>query len=148
MATTSRTELPALASKLRVSVARTARRLRQEGGGGLSPSQIAALNTLDRCGALTPSEIARHERIQRPTATRLIGRLEEQGLLARTRDPEDGRSSVIALTPAGRAVVAEQRTRKDAFLEERLRRLRPEDRAALDRAAELLERLLSDEAPA
>jgi len=133
-----------LAPRLRLAVARTARRLRQEAGGALSPTLTAALATVDRHGPLTPSELASRERVQRPTATRLIAKLEEQGLVGRTADPADRRSSLIALTPEGKALLHEVRTRKDAFLAERLRRLTAEDRATLRRAAEILEEVLED----
>ena len=96
MATTS------LAAHLRVVITRTARRLRQEAGGDLSPSQTAALGTIERRGPLTPSELAAIERIQRPTATRVIARLEESGLIARAADPVDRRSSLVWLTEQGR----------------------------------------------
>lgn len=132
------------AAHLRIAVARTARRLRQEAGGGLSPSLNAALATVERHGPLTPSELAARERIQRPTATRIVARLEEAGLITRTPDPEDRRSSLLAISAEGRALLRELRTRKDAFLADRLRRLAPADRATLDRAADLLEGLLED----
>ena len=131
-----------LAVRLRLVIARTARRLRQEAGEELSPSQAAALATLDRHGPLTPSELAVRERIQRPTATRLIARLEEAGLVDRARDPQDGRSSLVALSPAGRDLLARVRTRKDAYLSRRLRDLDADERATLDRAAAILERVL------
>ena len=141
MATT--VTIPALAAQLRVSVARTARRLRQE-GGELSPTLAATLVTVERHGPLTPSELADRERIKRPTATRLVARLEADGLVTRTADPADGRSALIATTPAARALLGEMRTRKDAFLTRRLRALDAEDRAVLARAAALLDRLLED----
>jgi DNA-binding MarR family transcriptional regulator len=131
-----------LAVRLRLAVARTARRLRQEAGGELSPSQAAALATIDRHGPLTPSELADRERIRRPTATRVIAVLEEAGLVDRTRDPQDGRSSLVALSPAGRELLAGVRTRKNAYLSRRLRELSPQERATLDDAAAILERLL------
>jgi DNA-binding MarR family transcriptional regulator len=143
MATTRST--PQLAAHLRLAVTRTARRLRQEAGGGLSPTLTAALASIDRHGPLTPSEVATRERIQRPTATRLIGRLEEDGLVVRTADPADGRSTLISVTPAGHALLAELRTRKDAYLARRLSTLDAEDRAALARAAAILEQLLEEE---
>ena len=135
-----------LSTRLRLSIARTARRLRQEGGGDLSPSLSSALATIARHGPLTPSELAARERIQRPTATKILARLEAPGLVGRTADPVDRRSSIVAVTPAGHALLDEQRTRKDAYLARRLRTLAAEDRAALRRAAEILERLLEDEA--
>jgi DNA-binding MarR family transcriptional regulator len=131
-----------VAAHLRVVVARTARRLRQEAGTDLSPSQTAALATIERHGPLTPSELARCERIQRPTATRVLTRLEEAGLIGRAADPADGRSSLVSITGEGRALLDALRTRKDAFLAQRLDELEPEEVAALERAAEILERVL------
>jgi DNA-binding MarR family transcriptional regulator len=133
-----------LATRLRLAVVRTHRRLRQEAGADLSPTLLAALGTISRHGPLTPSELAERERIQRPTATRLLGRLEEPGYIARTPDPHDGRSSLVALTPAGRALLEDVRHRKDAYLARRLRTLTPEDRATLRRASEILERLVDE----
>jgi DNA-binding MarR family transcriptional regulator len=132
----------ALASHLRIAVARTARRLRQESGTGLSPTLTAALATVERHGPLTPSELAARERVQRPTVTRILSTLDELGLIARAADPGDRRSSLVTVTPAGRALLAAARTRKDAFLSERLDALDAEDRATLERAAALLEGML------
>jgi DNA-binding MarR family transcriptional regulator len=143
MATTS--HAPQLASRLRLAVARTARRLRQEAGGGLSPTLSAALASIDNHGPLTPSELADRERIKRPTATRLIASLEQDGLVARTSDPSDGRSSLIATTPEGRDLMRTLRTRKDAYLARRLAKLTAGERETLARAADLLERLLEED---
>jgi DNA-binding MarR family transcriptional regulator len=137
-----------LAAHLRLGITRTARRLRQEAGGALSPSQSAALATVERHGPLTPSELAVRERVQRPTATRMLARLEGAGLVARAGDPGDGRSFLVSVTPAGRAMLAAQRTRKDAYLARRLETLDDAERATLSRAAELLERLFVEEAGA
>jgi DNA-binding MarR family transcriptional regulator len=131
-----------LATRLRLAIARSARRLRQEAGTDLSPSLTAALATVEAHGPLTPSELAARERVQRPTVTRVVGRLEELGLVTRAPDPVDRRSALIGVTPAGRALLAAARTRKDAFLSERLDALAPEDRATLERAAALLEGML------
>ena len=119
--------------------------MRQEAGAELSPTQGAALGTIDCHGPLTPSELAARERIQRPTATRVLARLEEAGLVARTADPADRRSSLV-VDDAGRAsaLLASVRDRKDAYLAQRLDRLSPEDLAALDRAAGILERMLEE----
>jgi DNA-binding MarR family transcriptional regulator len=126
-------------------VARTARRLRQEAGGGLSPTLISALASIERHGPLTPSELADRERIKRPTATRIIGSLEEGRLVGRTADPADGRSSLIAVTPDGRDLLRTLRTRKDAYLAQRLRALPAEDRETLARAVDLLEHMLEED---
>ena len=133
-----------LAVRLRLVIARTARRLRQQAGEGLSPSQAAALATIDRHGPLTPSELATRERIQRPTATRVIARLEEAGLVDRTSDPDDRRSCLVGIAPEGRRLLARVRTRKDAYLARRLRDLDADERATLGRAAAILERVLEE----
>jgi DNA-binding MarR family transcriptional regulator len=113
-----------------------------QAGGPLSPTLTAALATLDRHGPLTPSELARREGVQRPTATKLVARLEADGYAERTEDVFDGRSFVIAITAPGRRVLSEMRARKDEYLAERLDALPAADQAVLARAAELLEELL------
>jgi DNA-binding MarR family transcriptional regulator len=133
-----------LAHRLRPVLVRLSRRMRQEAGAGLSPTLGAALGTIDRHGPLTPSELASRERIQRPTATRVLARLEDAGLVARTADPADRRSSLVSVTDAGRLLLVSVRDRKDAYLAQRLDRLSPEDLAALDRAAGILERMLEE----
>ena len=135
-----------LAHRLRPVLVRLSRRMRQQAAAELSPTQGAALGTIDCHGPLTPSELALREQIQRPTATRVLARLEESGLVARTADPGDGRSSLVSTTPAGQALLASVRDRKDAYLAQRLDRLSPEDLAALDHAAGILERMLEEAA--
>jgi DNA-binding MarR family transcriptional regulator len=134
-----------LAHRLRPAVTRLARRMRQRAVADLTPTQGAALATIDIHGPLTPSELAARERIQRPTATRVLARLEEAGLVTRTSDPADRRSSLVSTTASGQALLAEVRDRKDAYLAQRLGRLSPEDLAALERAAGILERMLEED---
>ena len=145
MATTSaRVTNAELASHLRLAVARTARRLRQQADSPLSPTLQAALATVANCGPLTPSELAERERVQRPTATKLIAKLDDLGLVLRTSSPDDGRSTLISVTAAGRRLIRETRSRKDVYLAQRLRKLPAEDRETLARAATLLEELLAE----
>lgn len=138
-------DLGELAARLRLAITRTARRLRQEAGTDLSPSQTAALSTIDCHGPLTPSELASLERVQRPTATRIVARLEEERLVERAADPADGRSFIVTATPQGKALLGKLRTRKTAYLARRLRGLDPDDIAALTRAATILEQLQDGE---
>ncbi len=133
-----------LASRLRLDISRTARRLRQEAGSDLSPSQTAMLATIERHGPLTPSELAGRERVQRPTVTRVLARLEEAGLVERAAEPHDRRSCLVSASPAGRELLATVRARKDAFLARRIDALEPADREALERAAAILERMLEE----
>lgn len=134
-----------VASRLRLAIARTARRLRQSAGTDLTAALTAALATVEGRGPLTPSELAEAEHVKRPTATRIVDRLQEQGLVTRTPEPHDGRSFLVGITPEGRALLRRLRTRKNAYLAKRLRELPPRDVAALERAAEVLERLLETE---
>jgi DNA-binding MarR family transcriptional regulator len=137
--------LSGLAARLRLVITRTARRLRQQAGTELGPSQTAALATVERHGPLTPSDLASIERVQRPTATRIVARLEDAGLVERVADPTDGRSFTVSITAEGRDLMNKLRTRKNAYLARRIRPLDDEDLATLDRAAEILEDLLEGE---
>jgi DNA-binding MarR family transcriptional regulator len=143
--TTSTPSVTDVAAHLRLVVARTARRLRQEAGADLSPSLTSALASIDRYGPLTPSELAGHERVQRPSATRLLARLAELGLVERAADPADRRSALISTSTAGRALLRRLRTRKNHYLAQRLAALEPDELATLDRAAAILERMLDAE---
>ena len=131
-----------LVPRLRWAVTRLARRLRQEAGADLGPSQTAALATVERHGPLAPSELAEIERIKRPTATRIVRHLEGAGLIKRVKDPEDGRSSILSVTAEGRALLKRVRERKTAYLAKRLGAMDADDRRTLERAAELLEGML------
>lgn len=136
------------AAKLRMAIVRTARRLRQEAAaetGGLTPTSTAALASIDLHGPLTPSELAAIERVQRPTMTRTLGCLEREGLIERTPDPADGRSSLIAINAAGRERLRRLRGRKNAYLARRMRGLSAEEVETLERAAEILDRMREGE---
>jgi len=127
-------------------IARTARWLRHESIEDvalLGPTLGAALATIERHGPLSPSELAERERVRRPSATKIVARLEEEGLVVRTPDPHDGRSCRVAVTEAGSAHLHEVRSRKDHVLAQRLEGLSAADRRTLDEAAEILERLLA-----
>ena len=135
---------PALASALRMSVMRLARRLRSERADtSLSISALAALATLDRHGPLTPGELAAHEKVSAPSMTRLTASLEAAGLLSRSAHPSDGRQVLLTLAPAGLDLLREDRRRRDAWLSQRLDDLDPQDVEVLRRAADVLDRLAS-----
>ncbi len=137
-----RTSETVLASTLRLAVMRLARRMRAERADtSLTLSQLAALATLERGGPLTPRELAAAERVQPPSMTRLTASLEAAGLLVRTDHPTDGRQVLLSVSPAGSALLREDRRRRDAWLAHRLHELGPDDREVLRRAAELLDRL-------
>jgi DNA-binding MarR family transcriptional regulator len=146
--TTPDTTLTDSAARLRMAIVRTARRLRQEAAGSgsdLTPTAGSALVTVERHGPLTPSELAEIERIKRPTATRILRVLLEAGLVDRAPDPADGRSALVSVNAAGRERLRRLRGRKNAYLARRMRDLPDEDRRTLERAAEILERVLEEE---
>lgn len=142
---TSRPELTERAARLRLAITRTARRMRQEANPELGPASVSALATIERHGPLTPSELADAERIQRPTATRVLANLADKGLVTRAADPTDGRCSIVTATAEGSALLKRLRSRKNAYLARRMRDLPDEDVDALERAAEILERVLEEE---
>jgi DNA-binding MarR family transcriptional regulator len=138
-------DAPALATRLRGVVWRVARRLRSAAGEELSPTMLTALGTIERHGPMTPGQFARHEQIQKPTATRTIGAMVDRGLVQRAPDPFDGRVWWLQLTPDGRRVLGRVRRRHDEFLAKRIKRLPSDEQAALARAASILERLMEEE---
>src|SRR5690348_10133487 len=98
----------ALAGALRDAIGRLGRRMRAERGlTDLSMGQWAALRTLDSHGPMTPGELAAHEKVQPPSMTRIIAKLDEHGYVARTPDPTDGRQVVVSPTGEGRSLLAD-----------------------------------------
>jgi len=137
--TTATTEL---ASELRVSLMRLARRLRAERlDEGLTPTQLAVLGSLDRHGPMTLGELAAHEKVQPPSMTRTTAILEERGLLTRVTEAVDRRQLRIAISTAGLALLREDRKRRDAWLAGRFEQLTSDERALLHQVAPLLDRL-------
>jgi DNA-binding MarR family transcriptional regulator len=136
-----------LASSLRISVGRLARRLRVErtvpgtAEPFLSDTQFAALASLEKHGAMGPGELAEHEKVQPPSMTRVIAALEEWKLITRAAHPSDKRQVVLTVTTAGRDLVIKSRRRRDAWLARRLAELTPQERATLRAAAPILEKL-------
>lgn len=139
LATRTDTEL---ASMLRISVMRLARRLRAHRlDSGLTLTQLAALATLERHGPMTPGELAVHEKVQPPSVTRVIAVLESRELASRTAHPTDGRQQIVAVTAAGKGLLREDRRRREAWLSRQLAELSAADRALLRAAGPVLERL-------
>ncbi len=134
---------PRLASQLRVSVARLARRLRQEGSADqdATPSQLTALATLYRDGEMTLGELAAAERVKPPSMTRVVARLEERGLVRRDHSSDDARVVNVSVTDEGRLAHEEYRKRRDAWLCRQLTKLTPEERELLAKASDVLDRL-------
>jgi DNA-binding MarR family transcriptional regulator len=139
------TPAPGLPARIRLVVTRLARRLRQQGETAASPTQLAVLATVERDGPLTLGELAAVERVQPPTITAAVGRLEDRGLVQRRTDPVDRRVALVEVTRQGRRLLDESRSRKTAYLERRLAALNPDERGTLERAAMILERILEED---
>ncbi|TDC09480.1 MarR family transcriptional regulator [Nonomuraea longispora] len=131
-----------LASALRVSMARLTRRLRRQAAAhSLTPTQFATLAAVERHSGITPGELAELEKVQPPSMTRVIAKLEERGLVARTPHPIDRRQVTVTVTEAAEKLLKEERRRKEAWLTQRLKDLSSEERAILRQAAPILEKL-------
>lgn len=133
---------PTLAGELRQALGRANRRVRAErSDAGLSDAQFSVLAVLLREGPTTPGRLAELERVQPPTMTRTVNSLAELGLVTKGGSPDDGRHVVVALTAAGETEVRETRRRREAWLTQRLAALGADDRAVLERAAQVLKEM-------
>ena len=137
-----RTTAEELATMLRESIARLNRRVRQTRPvGDLTFSQLSALTSLQLAGALTPRELADVERVQPPTMTKIVGKLEDRGLVARTPHPTDRRQVILAATEHGRQVYAQFERARNEWLAAHLADLSQEERDTLQRAAQILQQV-------
>jgi len=131
-----------MAARLRLSVTRLGRRLRQEAGAGLTASQLSALAAVDHHGPLTLGALAEHEGVAPPSITKVVTRLEADGLVIRHADPVDRRVSRVTISDRGAALLAESRRRKTAWLTSRIAGLDPDGRRRLAAALDVLDELV------
>ena len=142
----SRTTLDtaALAHDLRLAVMRFSRRLRnQRVDQSVTLTHLAALSTLQRHGAMSPGELASHERVQPPSMTRVVVALEGMGLVTRSPHPTDGRQVVIDLTPAAEELLTAEARAREAWLTDTLEQLSAQERTVLREAAVIMDELAS-----
>ena len=111
--------------------------------GKLSPAQLSILNVLLGHGPIRMTELAAHERVQAPTITVAIRRLEKLGLVQRSRDARDNRAVLVSITPRGLAMLCKSLTSRRAALVAILSELSESDRETLTKALAPLERLAS-----
>jgi DNA-binding MarR family transcriptional regulator len=132
------------ASRLRIATFRLARRMRtQRAVDSMSDGQFAVLAALWVHGSHTLGELADRERVSAPSMNRTVNCLQESGYVTRTADENDGRKVVIDLTELGRGVVDETARRRDAWVEEALAEITPEERATLASAAAIMQRMVA-----
>jgi DNA-binding MarR family transcriptional regulator len=104
-----------IAAGLRMTIGMLLRKLRQiQLGADLSMPESLTLSRLDRGGPATSSDLARLDKISPQSMGATLAVLEQRGLVARSRDPEDGRRIVLSITEQGRQVT---RDRRDARTE-------------------------------
>ncbi len=128
-------------TRLRVALARLSRRLRRHEVAGLTPTQLAALATVERSGPMRLGDLAAAEGIAPSTLTRLVTALEESGYVRRGADPSDARASTLAITPHGREALERIRSESTLLLARGLRELTAAQRSALAAALPVLEQL-------
>ncbi len=131
------------AARLRVAIARLCRWLRRHELAGLTPTQLAALSTVERGGPLRLGDLAAAEGIAPSTLTRLVTALEERGYVARQAVPGDARASTMAVTTAGHEMLELLRRESTTRLAESLSTLSAGQLAALAAALPALEQLAS-----
>ncbi|HVF13955.1 MAG TPA: MarR family transcriptional regulator [Acidimicrobiales bacterium] len=135
-----------VADRLHSAAIRLLRRVRREDEAtGLTGARLSALSAVVFGGPLTVGQLAAAEQVRSPTASKLVTELEALGLVTRASSPNDGRVSEVRATVRGRWMLQAGRRRRVANLTGRLSDLGPDDLAVLDRAAEILEAVLSDQ---
>jgi DNA-binding MarR family transcriptional regulator len=132
-----------MAARLRLSATRLGRRLRREAESDLSPTLGSALAAIHVHGPVTLGDLADHERVSPPTVTKVVNKLEDQGLVVRIVDPADRRICRVECTVAGAELIEQSRQRKNAWLAARIDELDPERRERLAAALDVLDELAS-----
>jgi DNA-binding MarR family transcriptional regulator len=132
-----------VADRLHSAAIHLLRRVRvQDTTLGLGPAQASALSIVVFGGPKRLGELARLEQVRPPTMTRIVAGLERNGLVTREPDPRDARSQIVSATSVGRVVMRRGRERRVAALRALLDPLTQDELGCLDRAAELVERVL------
>lgn len=131
----------ALSSDLVTQASRLIRLVRQHLPGG---ANLRVLSMLDQFGPTTVTTLADADRCTQPTMSAAVGLLAKQGFVSKTPNPDDARSSLVTLTPAGHAEIAATRAVNGRLIAERLVATTDHDVADLAAAVRLLSDLLAD----
>jgi len=133
-----------VAARLRLAVARLQRIVRQQAMSGLNLAEGSCLAIIDLHGPLSLSDVASRENLSAPTITKIVTRLESQGLIERLGDPNDRRVSLVAVSKNGAALLERLRSSRTAYLHRKLRQLSDEDLSRLLAALPVLEALATE----
>ena len=140
-----RPDAASLAAELRAFAGKLKRRLREQADvGELTQSQVFALARLEAEGPLTVSALARAEGGRSQSMGAIVAPLMSQGLVVGAPDPQDGRQTLLAVTPACREWITTGRAARQDWLTRSItRELEPHEQDALARALPLLKRLVA-----
>ncbi|MTE11341.1 MarR family winged helix-turn-helix transcriptional regulator [Nocardia aurantiaca] len=142
---TTPSDIRALAGELSLAVVRLTRHLRgRRADAQISLTQLSALATLNREGAMTPGALAAKERVQPPSMTRVIASLSEMDLVERNPHPTDGRQIIVSLSNAGRALIADENQAREAWMTDQLSRLSPDQVAVLAQAVGIMKQIVDE----
>jgi DNA-binding MarR family transcriptional regulator len=147
-ATKQELDAMAVADRLRPTLLRLGRELRQEKIAGVSPHQVALLIAIKYAPGVTVGQLAAEERVSTAAMSKRVSRLERDGLVARTQSEADRRCVGLTLTEDGQRTLRRVRSRRTAWLASRLGALTPAELAAVGAAAEPLAQLVEREAHA
>ncbi|MDA1080364.1 MAG: MarR family transcriptional regulator [Gemmatimonadetes bacterium] len=137
-----------VADRLHSTAIHLLRRVRREDtSAGLSAPQLSALSVIVFRGSLTLGELAHAEQVRPPTITRIVADLEARGLAVRTQRESDRRIVVVRVTPKGERLLDDGRRRRITALANEIVRLPTRDVAQLERAIDILERLVGPKMP-
>ena len=147
MAKAAKHELEAMeeADRLRPTLLHLARELRRERIGGISPHQVTLLVSIKYAPGVTVGELAADERVSTAAMSKRVSRLERDGLVMRTQNDADRRRVGLTLSEEGQRVLRRVRSRRTAWLANRLGTLSPAELAAVGSAADALAQLLEAE---
>jgi DNA-binding MarR family transcriptional regulator len=143
MSTETLTNSQNIADQLHSAAIHLLRKLRKEDeGSGLNAPRLSALSVIVFGGPVTLGELAAAEQVRPPTMTRIVNALEEQGLVVKRQNANDGRSTLLSATPAGKKLLMEGRTRRVRALAKQIAALSPAERSALQKASALLQEIV------
>jgi DNA-binding MarR family transcriptional regulator len=132
-----------IADQLHSAAIHLLRKLRKEDeGSGLNAPRLSALSVIVFGGPITLGDLATAEQVRPPTMTRIVNALEEQGLVTKKQNKDDGRSTLLSATPAGKKLLMEGRVRRVRALAKQIAALSCEQRSALLEAAEILKAVI------
>jgi DNA-binding MarR family transcriptional regulator/uncharacterized glyoxalase superfamily protein PhnB len=144
MAGTDSEEPSALIARAVLRLGRRLRAARPDNSVNLST--LALLTTLHRRGPMSAVQLAREEKLQPQSLTRLLAAMTREGLIARETDASDRRAHVIAITREGRGVVARDMAARRAWLDQAMEMaLTLQEREQLTEAADLMLKVAGQE---